>query len=342
MSQQGTKWTTLNTAHADGPPDDVLPLVQWFENQDEGRHRFRWTLRDSIDELLDGQRTGRWCYQHLTKTEKTYLGTAIEINLTREFSIADGADLDWNIDGFEVDCKFSKDLGGWEIPMEMYECADHGQRSGKANHPALLVWVNDDSHQWAAGVLRITDERLRWRKSPESARERAYNRDNKRRIDPDAFDSIYWLWGGIQTDLPTNLLLHMDHKTREKILIPGSSGQQRVNALFRHVTDRLVNRQTVLAVGQQDDAPKRVRDARDDLRDEGIVIIGHQTPYPAICDALGLVHPHKGSWMSVRVTEVDDSDVRPKFSVQGRWWAVAQEGESGPAPKLGLESQILA
>lgn len=66
------------------PPEDLLTLINWFEEQKQARHRFRWTLRDSLDELLDGQRTGRWCYQHLTKTEKTYLGTAIEINLTRE------------------------------------------------------------------------------------------------------------------------------------------------------------------------------------------------------------------------------------------------------------------
>ncbi len=55
------------------PPAELTPFVDWFEKEPEARERFRWALRDSLDELLDGQRTGRWAYQHLSKTEKTYL-----------------------------------------------------------------------------------------------------------------------------------------------------------------------------------------------------------------------------------------------------------------------------
>lgn len=150
--------------------DDIAPFVTWFCSQPEARERFRWALRDSLDEVLDGQRTGRWAYQHLTKTEKTYLGTAIEVNLTKEFAIGNGVDLDWSIAGVDIDCKFSKDFGGWEIPMEMYLCADHGERSGRANHPAVLTWVDDDTSQWAVGIVRITDERLRWKKGEAFAR----------------------------------------------------------------------------------------------------------------------------------------------------------------------------
>lgn len=122
------------------PPSELSSQIRFFEDAIDGRERFRWTLRDSLDELLDGQRTGRWCYQHLMKTEKTYLGTAIEINLTREFAVIEGEDLDWRIADTEVDCKFSRDMGGWEIPMEMYICAAHGSQSASENHPALLVW----------------------------------------------------------------------------------------------------------------------------------------------------------------------------------------------------------
>ncbi|ANQ73284.1 restriction endonuclease [Rhodococcus erythropolis] len=340
MSSAKKRTEVFNRIAPQSPPDDLLQIIRWFEDHEEARHRFRWTLRDSIDELLDGQRTGRWCYQHLTKTEKTYLGTAIEVNLTREFEITDGSDLDWNIDGVEVDCKFSKDLGGWEIPMEMYLCGDHGPRSGKLNHPALLVWVNDDASEWAAGLLRITDERLRWKTTASADRIRAYNRDNKRRINEEAFSEIYWLWGGIQADLPTNLLLHLDADTRDKILTPKSSGQGRLNELFRHITMRLVNRQVVLAVGQQDDAPKRVRDSRIALRDDGFIIVGHQRPYTQIAHALDLTLPAKGSWMSVRVTPVEHSDERAKFGAHGRWWAIARSTDTGAAPVLSETTAI--
>ncbi|MFC8450593.1 NaeI family type II restriction endonuclease [Kitasatospora sp. NPDC057223] len=323
-------------------PDDLAPFVEWFNNQPQARERFRWALRDSLDELLDGQRTGRWAYQHLTKTEKTYLGTAVEVNLTKEFEIANGADLDWSIAGLDIDCKFSKDLGGWEIPMEMYQCADHGERGGRADHAAVLTWMNDDTSEWAAGIVRITDERLRWKRAPQNGHPaRAYNRDNKRKLADTAKSGVYWLWGGRQTDLPTNLLLHLDREARERILPatpPGRrpSGQERVNQLFREVQNRIVGRPTVLTVAQQDDAPKRVRDARKKVSPQGIVILGHQGSHPHVARALELPVPIKGEWISTRLVPVTCKDERAKFSLDGQFWARAGRNDpsTDPAPDL--------
>lgn len=327
-------------------PDDLAPFVEWFYSQQEARERFRWALRDSLDELLDGQRTGRWAYQHLTKTEKTYLGTAVEVNLTKEFAIGNGVDLDWSIAGVDIDCKFSKDLGGWEIPMEMYLCADHGERSGRADHAAVVTWMDDDTSRWAVGIVRVTDERLRWKRERGANGDlvRAYNRDNKRKLSDGAKSDVYWLWGGLQTDLPTNLLRHLDVETRTRILtasLPGraSSGQQRLNQLFREVQNRLIGRQTVLTVGQQDDSPKRARDARIHLRPEGIVVLGHQGSHPHVARALGLPVPIKGEWISTRLVPVSSDDARPNFSLDGQFWARARaeellRPEPGPAPDL--------
>lgn len=332
-------------------PDDLAPFVEWFYNQPEARERFRWALRDSLDELLDGQRTGRWAYQHLTKTEKTYLGTAVEVNLTKEFAISNGVDLDWSIASLDIDCKFSKDLGGWEIPMEMYLCADHGERSGRANHAAVLTWMNDDTSQWAAGIVRITDERLRWKRArgANGDRVRAYNRDNKRKLSDGAKPDVYWLWGGLQTDLPTNLLLHLDAEKRKRILtasLPGraSSGQQRLNRLFLEVQNRLIGRQTVLTVGQQDDSPKRARDARIHLRPKGVIVLGHQGSHPHVARALELPVPVKGEWISTRLVPVSSDDARPKFSLDGQFWSRAREDElhlePEPAPDLPDKREI--
>lgn len=351
MSKVPREWRIQSglTQHV---PDDLAPFVEWFYKQPEARERFRWALRDSLDELLDGQRTGRWAYQHLTKTEKTYLGTAVEVNLTKEFAIDNGADLDWSIAGLDIDCKFSKDLGGWEIPMEMYLCADHGERSGRADHAAVVTWMNDDTSEWAAGIVRITDERLRWKKErgANGDRVRAYNRDNKRKLSDGAKSDVFWLWGGLQTDLPTNLLRHLDPEKRKRILTASlprrpSSGQQRVNQLFREVQDRLIGRQTVLTVGQQDDAPKRARDARIDLRPEGIVVLGHQGSHPYIARKLELPVPIKGEWISTRLVPVSSDDARPKFSLDGQFWARARgkellDPEPDPAPDLPDKRKI--
>lgn len=309
-------------------PIELASFVGWFENELEARERFRWALRDSLDELLDGQRTGRWAYQHLSKTEKTYLGTAVEVNLTKEFEFANGAHLDWQIAGGDIDCKFSKDLGGWEIPMEMYLCEDHGDRQGKADHPALVTWMNDDTNQWAAGIVTITDERLRWRQAKDGdGLVRAYNRDNKRRLVDSTVRDIHWLWGGLQTDLPRNLLLHLDGDARARIFAFPKSGQKRVDQLFRELQGRIVGRQTVLTVAQQDDAPKRARDARLNLRPEGILVLGHQDSHPGIAVALAIPVPVKGEWISVRVAPVSESDSRPSFTLNGQRWAKAANGE---------------
>src|ERR1017187_6617592 len=48
-------------------------------------------LRDTLDQIYDGQRTGRWNYNQLYKTEKTHVGTLVEINLHRQFGFAEGS-----------------------------------------------------------------------------------------------------------------------------------------------------------------------------------------------------------------------------------------------------------
>ncbi|WP_052721059.1 NaeI family type II restriction endonuclease [Actinoplanes rectilineatus] len=309
------------------PPAEVKVFADWFENSPDARNKFRWVLRDSLDQVLDGGRTGRWHYRQMSKNEKSHLGSTVEVNLTKRFAIMDGAILDWRIAGQELDCKFSKDVGGWEIPMEMYTCPDHGEQSGQADHPALLVWMNDDESQRGAGLLRITDERLRWRQDKQTgARVRGYNRDNKRRIRKESLSEVHWLWGGLQTDLPENILLQLDPADRATIL-SASTGQQRMNALFRTVRGRLVNRATVLTVGQQDDSPKRARDSRISLRADGVVVLGHQKSDPVVAAVLGLDVPAKGTWISARLAEVDRYDPRPRVLIDGRFWAVAEESD---------------
>lgn len=320
-------------------PPSLKVFVDWFDQQPEARERFRWALRDSLDELLDGQRTGRWAYQHLSKTEKTYLGTAVEVNLTKEFNFENGDDLDWRIADRDVDCKFSKDLGNWEIPMEMYLCDDHGDRQGKADQPALLTWFDDTTNRWAAGLVTITDERLWWRLDSFGNTVRGYNRDNKRRLAQSSAEGLYWLWGGLQTDLPRNLLLHMDPDVRGRILSPKLSGQKRVDQLFREVQGQVVGRQTILTVAQQDDAPKRARDARIPLRKEGIVILGHQDAHPTIATALALPAPVKGEWIAMRIVPVSETDSRPFITMYGQRWAKAHDDD--PMVTLSMDYRYL-
>lgn len=306
--------------------DETRMVAETILGLSDARERLAWTLRDSLDETLDGGRTGRWAYQHLKKTEKTALGTAVEINLQNEFGFPDGDLIDWKIGGVEVDCKFSKDYGKWQIPMEMYRCADHGEQTGATDHLALLVWLNDDESQWAAGLVRITDQRLRFKQAAPT--ERAYNRDNKRTLSAEGLGAVHWLWGGRQGDLPENVILHLDPAARDRVFAaqsragPNRAGQQRVNQLFREVQGQIVTRRTVQTVAQQDDPMKRARDARlhKHLGKEGIMVLGHQQADPYIAAALGLPIPRKGEFVSVAVTPCGGPDEYPRIHLDGVWW----------------------
>lgn len=105
---------------------------------DPSGERFSAVLRDTIDQLLNGETTGRYAWESLYKTERTHAGTLVEINLQREFKFADGDAMDYRIAGIEVDCKYSQSFGGWMIPPEA------------RGHLCLLVWANDSESRWSA------------------------------------------------------------------------------------------------------------------------------------------------------------------------------------------------
>jgi len=94
-------------------------------------------LRYTLDQLYDGQRTGRYRWDQLYTTESKHVGEIIEMNLHREFEFPDGASLDYRIAGVDVDCKYSQHLGGWMIPPEAQ------------GHLCLVVWADDNTHNGA-------------------------------------------------------------------------------------------------------------------------------------------------------------------------------------------------
>ena len=99
-----------------GSPDandhEVNAVGAGIRALDPDGKRTAQVLRDTFDQLYDGQRTGRYRWDRLYKTEKTHCGTLVEINLQREFDFKDGPKLDYEIAGVDVDCKYSQNLGG--------------------------------------------------------------------------------------------------------------------------------------------------------------------------------------------------------------------------------------
>lgn len=281
----------------------LTAVVRWFRAQPDMREKFAAAIRQAIDEVLDGQRTGRFDVEQLSKTDKTYIGSKVEIIVQHAFGLKRGEKLDYIVDGHEVDAKWSKS-GQWMIPTEA------------VGELCLCISGDDRKATFEVGVVRATGDLLN----------RGSNKDKKRSLNKAGKDAITWLVQG--GTLPENLLLRLPDDVRRKILDAGS-GQQRVNELFRAVRGRLVRREVVLAVAQQDDGPKRVRDARRALDGEGIWILGHQGDDPRIARGLGLPVPSKGQWVSCKVKPVADDAA--SVEVGGRRWAPVGTDE----PSLG-------
>ncbi|MFF3973349.1 NaeI family type II restriction endonuclease [Streptomyces rubiginosohelvolus] len=285
----------------DGQDPELSAVYDAVRTLDPNGNRLARVLRDTIDTLLDGPRTGRYDWEQLFKTEKVHLGTLMEIAIQREFAFPDGDWMDYRIAEVEVDCRYSQRVGSWMIPPEA------------ENHICLLVCANDNVSRWSAGLLRVRRE---WLSS-------GMNRDAKFTIKAEHRDKITWLWH--DAALPENTLLHMPAHDRHAVL-GHRSGQRRVNELFRRVQHRRISRNTVATVAQQSDYMKRVRGnggARSALRDEGIIILGDYRAHQEVARRLGLPVPQRGEFVSARVARADPGSGRPAAELDGALWSVA-------------------
>mgnify|MGYP000098957644 CR=1 FL=1 len=292
--------------------DTELALVAaYYLRKDTDGQRTARVLRNTLDQLYDGQRTGRYRWDQLHKTEKTHCGTLVEINLQREFAFSDGDDLDFKIEDIEVDCKYSQKDGGWMIPPEAL---------GKI---CLLVWSSDEAAIWSLGLVRVLPNFLN----------KGGNRDLKSTLNSEGRNSITWLFERVA--LPPNILLQMDQSVVSRVT-GLSSGVKRLNELFRHAQGMRVGRAVVATVARQEDYMKRVRNnggARSFLRDEGIVILGQYKSHVEIARQLKVPAPSHGESVAVRVVPAD-AEGAGVARISGGLWRVATASDPVVAAPL--------
>lgn len=291
--------------------DEELEIViNAIQTLDPTGERIAMVIRQTLDQLYDGQHTGRYRWDQLHKTEKTHCGTLIEINLHREFQFEDGDKMDYRIGGVDVDCKYSQTMGAWMIPNEAM------------GHLCLVLWADDQQSIWSVGVVRISDDILT----------RGGNRDSKRTITAAGRERIQWIFRDAQ--LPPNILLQLPRDIVENVMaLP--SGQKRIDQIFRIAQCQRIGRGVIATLGQQEDYMKRVRGnggSRSRLKPEGIIILGHYEEHKSIARGLGVPIPARGESVSVRVAQVRKPGKGIVRLEDGLWRVAIESDPIVPAP----------
>ncbi|HWT91203.1 MAG TPA: NaeI family type II restriction endonuclease [Solirubrobacterales bacterium] len=226
---------------AETEPDQALEEV-WSWLQDYPRRTkdgldleatFSRAIRQAIDEVIDGSRTGRYRYEELESQEKAYIGTRIEIVVRTEFELEPEGKLDTVIAGHPVDFKWSM-KGGWMIPTEA------------TGELCLLLKGDEVGGAFSVGLVRCTEDRLN----------KGANKDGKRTLSKAGRAAVRWLVK--DGHLPASFLSTLDAETREAVLAQ-PPGQARVREFFKRVTRRPVPREVIPTLAVQEDPMRRVR-----------------------------------------------------------------------------------
>lgn len=248
--------------------------------------KFSGMLRQCVDDVIMTPKTGRRSYDELEKTEKTYIGTRVEIELRAMLNLPKGK-LDTVILGHDVDIKNTMG-SNWMIPTEAID------------HACILVAADEARAKCYLGLFIARPEYLT----------SGQNKDSKKSVSALGFANILWLL--LDHPYPPNFWRTVSHDAIERIFA-GSSGNQRMANLFREVQQRPINRDVVEAVAQQHDFMRRIRSdngrgTRDHLASDGILLLSGQYD-SSLITALGLPICTGSEFISYKLTGENDSAV---------------------------------
>jgi hypothetical protein len=229
-------------------------------------------LREVIDDVIQTPRTGRRSYDELEKTEKTYIGTRVEIMLRALLTLPRGR-LDTVVAGHDTDIKHAM-ANNWMIPGEAL------------GHACILVAADEERARCNLGLFVARPEYLT----------SGANRDAKKSISSVGFANILWIFA--DQPYPPNFWRTISAASVDRI-VAGRTGNARMMALFREVQGIPISRDTVAGVARQKDFMRRIRadggdGTRDLLAQEGILLLNGKYDGPLI-GALGLP---KGDFVS--------------------------------------------
>ena len=259
-----------------------------YKNVD-GRERFcsefPKLLRQAIDEVIDPARSKRFTLDEIEKTEKTYLGTKVEILLRNYLGFERGKQMDLLIDEVEVDVK-NTTTGAWTIPNEAL------------GHVCILISTNERKAYCSFGLIVIRPGVLN----------RGLNRDQKTTIKKSELTNVHWLLR--DSPYPPNFWLGLEPEVRQAIISP-RGGANRVAMLFRLCQGRPISRDLIEALAQQKEPMRRLRKnggARDSLGLDGIEVLSGKTQSRKIA-AYGLPCCESTEYISITVGSDENNPI---------------------------------
>jgi hypothetical protein len=191
----------------------LLEVEEWIKEECRRQGKsptelFGKVIRQAIDEVVDGPRTGRWSITQLSKTEKTFVGTKVEIIILAALNLKRGK-LDTEIEGHSVDVKWSMYLQ-WEIPTEAVD------------HICLVLGTDKQGSKFSVGVVRCTEDRLN----------KGKNKDSKRTLSKAGKCYIRWIVRS--ADLEPNFIASLEPEIRDDIMLQ-ETARERVRRFLHHM-----------------------------------------------------------------------------------------------------------
>ncbi len=211
--------------------------------------KFSAMIRRALDEVIDMPRTGRLTLEAIEQTEKTYIGTKIEILFRSLIGFPKGIH-DLNIDGVDVDIKNTV-RDNWTIPPEIL------------NKPCILIRSDEKKARCWLGIVMARPEYLNPGK----------NRDGKTTLGKEGRRYIHWVLS--DHPYPSNMWESVEQAVVKRIF-KHKGGTERLVQLFKEMPNTAISRTLVDGIAQQKDYMKRLRKnggARDKLAAEGIALL---------------------------------------------------------------------
>jgi hypothetical protein len=273
----------MNTLFSGIAPDAVVESVAVRIEELAGPDAvgtFGNAIRQSIDEVLDGPRTGRWGFEQLEKTEKTYVGTKLEIVLRTALELEPGPTLDLQIVGNPVDVKWAMN-SSWQIPMEA------------VGEICLCVGGRHDLSRFQVGVVRCDEAYLN----------RGSNRDKKRTLSKAGRATMRMLID--DAEIPSNFVADMDNVLRRRVMSEPTI-QARVTRLFQELPYEPIPRGAIATIARTTGDPMRRLRADSGVEDPlgGMRILSAKYGNQLVA-ALGQKTLRQNEFMSVTLGEIE-------------------------------------